>query len=147
MAEGSNPRGRATVVVLTLIAAPLALALETALRTLLFPPEFAEVRVLLEPGLTPVAWWVFALAWPVGAVGVGLQRRLADRKLARIPRGADPGIRARAFIGAFFLSASIVQIPAIVATLLFMLGASLTPVVATMGVATVAIAIQAVRAR
>jgi hypothetical protein len=141
-------KGGTALILMTVVAAPIALVLETILRKLLFPPEFDELRLLFEPTLTPVVWGLVVLTALFGVLGVALQARLAARAVRKVPEHTRTPARIhKAELGAFMLAASIPQIPAIVATLGFMWGSSLTPVIAAIGVATVAIVIQAVRAR
>lgn len=146
MAEAEQSRGkRGALVLLTVIAAPVALAFETLLRKLLFPPEFEEVRALLEPSLTPVGWGLVGVAALLAGGGVPLKRRLGARALARLPeaRRRDPAQVAKAELGAFMLAATVPQIPAIASTMTFMFGASLVPVLVAVGVSTVGVVLQA----
>ncbi len=146
--NAGEERGGTALILMTVIAAPAALALETGLRKLLFPPEFDELRTILEPALTPVVWGLVVLTALFAVLGIVLHARLVARAIAKVPEPARTPARIhRAELGAFMLAASIPQIPAIFATLGFMLGSSLTPVVVAIGVATVAIVIQAIRAR
>jgi hypothetical protein len=141
-------RGRAALVVLTVVAAPLALAFETALRHLLLPADFELIRAWLRPTLTPIAWALVAACVILGALGLRLQARMV-RKAARrrTEPGAPPDLVARARIGGFMLGASIPQIPAIVATFTFMFGASLWPVLVCIVVVTVFVGFAAAHAR
>jgi hypothetical protein len=144
----AEEKGGTALILMTVVAAPIALVLETILRKLLFPPEFDELRLLFEPTLTPVVWGLVVLTALFGAAGIALQARLAARAVRKVPEHARTPARIRkAELGAFMLAASIPQIPAILATLGFMWGSSLTPVIVAIGVATVAIVVQAVRAR
>jgi len=141
-------RGKGTLIVMTAIAAPVALAFETLLRKLLFPPYFEELREALRPTLTPVAWTLCAVAVAAGAFGIAFQRRLARRAVARLPEDRrSPEEVDRARIGAFMLAASVPQIPAIASTFSFMFGASLVPVIVGIVLVTVAVGIQAWRTR
>lgn len=111
----------------TALAVPLALALETALRSALAPPEFVELRLVLHDLLTPVAWGIVGLALAASTGGLLLARRLYRRAEARLRPDADATERRRADVGVFLLVASVPQIPAIFATFVFSFGADLAP--------------------
>jgi hypothetical protein len=143
----STERGGTALILATLVAAPMALGLETVLRRLLFPPEFDELRAALAGTLTPIVWGLVGLTALAGLFGITMQARLAARAVAKLRADARTEARIhKAELGAFMLAASIPQIPAILATLGFMWGASLTPVIVAIAVATVAIVVQAIRA-
>ncbi|MBW2463214.1 MAG: hypothetical protein JRH11_16300 [Deltaproteobacteria bacterium] len=145
----AQPQGGGTaLILLTVVAAPVALGFETLLRKLLFPPEFEQIRALLHPILTPLVWGLVVITAVVGALGVVLQRRLVSRAIERVPPDQRDAARVhRAKLGAFMLAASVPQVPAILATFGFMWGSSLTPTVLAIAVATLAIALQAFLAR
>ncbi len=130
---------------LTIAVAPGALALESGLRVLLFPPEFEEVRELLEPLLTPIAWLFGAAAGVASLLGLGLQRRMAEKRMARVPDEYEA--RHREVVGVFLLSASVPQIPAIFSTFAYMFGASLWPVLVGIALCSVGVISQAMRVR
>lgn len=133
---------------MTAVAAPVALAFETLLRRLLFPPEFERVREALRPVLTPVAWLLCLICAVAGVAATALQRRLVARGIDRLPSDRrSPEQIDRARIGAFMLAASVPQVPAVLATFGFMFGAALTPVVVAIAIATVAVLVQAVHTR
>lgn len=135
-----SPRLRLVGVLLLLAAStPLALLLETGLRRVMFPPEFDEVRLWLRPQITPWLWiapLACALALPVGLL---VQRALVARSLRRSTTEPTPAARASAELDALLLATSVPQVPAILATMGFTMGASIEPVVAAMAVATVGI--------
>ena len=59
MSEERRARGRAAEVGLVLLIAastPAMLGVEALVRRWLLPPELAELREVLAPGLTPIAW-------------------------------------------------------------------------------------------
>ena len=160
----ARDRGRTTLLVMTIVAAPLALGFETLLRHLMFPPEFDLIRDMLRSTLTAVAWVLVAVCVLLGFVGLRLQRRSVERARAqagsmRVPSafsdpgrgspagGAPPDLVARARTGGFMLGATIPQIPAILATFAFMFGASLLPVLVAIGVVTAFVAVLAARTR
>jgi len=147
MGQGKE-RGGTALILMTIVAAPMALGFETILRKLLFPPEFDELRLLIGPTLTPIVWGLVGVTALFGFFGVVFQARLVARAVAKVPEPQRTVARVhKAELGAFMLAASIPQIPAILATFGFMWGSSLTPVVVAIGVATVAIVIQASMAR
>ncbi|MGF1465388.1 MAG: hypothetical protein ACFCGT_04575 [Sandaracinaceae bacterium] len=140
-------RARATALVsaLTILAAPAALAFETALRRLLFPPDFVELRALLAPYLTPVAWGLGLGAGLGALLGVVVQRRLSAGRLARLPAGADDDRRHEAVLGVFLLTTAAPQVPAVLGTLLHLFGAALTPVLVGIALSTAGVIAQAAR--
>jgi predicted membrane channel-forming protein YqfA (hemolysin III family) len=129
---------------LTVLAAPAALGLETVLRKLLFPPEFEEFRAFLRPLLTPVGWLVAAVAVAASVAGLAVQRRMAQKRIARLER-ADFDARYREVLAIFLISTAVPQVPAIISTLTFMFGASFWPVAVGVGFASVGVVLQAWR--
>jgi len=144
----ANPGGKRVLAMLTVIAAPFALGFETLLRKLVFPPEFEDVRTLFAPALTLAAWTLPVVCLVASLVGVVFQHRLVERALRKLPadRRHDPESQEKARVGAFLLAASVPQVPAIVATVLFTFGASLTPVLVTVAVSTLGVIAQVGRA-
>ena len=136
---------RRTWVVLTVVAVstPLALVLETALRTVLFPPEFEEVRLWLRPTITPWVWSMPVLAGVATLLGLRLQRWYAARQLAALPAHRQtPEKQAAAHFDALMLSTSAPQVPALLATIAFMLGSELAPVLAAIVAGTAGVLVQ-----
>lgn len=136
--------GRA-VLWLTLLAAPVALVVETGLRKLIFPAEFEMVRELLNPILTPVAWALGAIAAAAAFGGLLLQRRMTDRRLVKLPATAGSNERYQVVFAVFLLTASVPQVPALIATFTYMFGASIVPVLVGVGVCSVGVVSQALR--
>ncbi len=133
-----EPRGTRSLLFLTFIAAPTALAMETMLRLTLFPPEFEILREELQPGLTPVAW-VLAIGSSVAViVGIEAQRRIVKKALEKDSSTA----RTTAEFGAFLFATAIPQAPAVLATVTFTLGAAFLPVATTMLISTTGVFIQ-----
>lgn len=132
---------------LTAVAAPAALGLETALRRSILPPEMEDLRALLEEVMTPVGWGLAVVATAVAAAGLPLLSALRRKRLARLKPDAPADARARAGIAAFLIAASVVQVPAIVATFAFMLGSRFLPVGLAVGVSTLGVVLQALRTR
>lgn len=130
---------------LTLLAAPVALAVETGLRLLIFPAEFELVREFLNPTLTPVAWALGGLSAAAGVAGLAVQRKVSERKLAKLPSKCDTEARYHAVFGVFLLTTAVPQIPALLSTFAYMFGASLLPVLVGVGVSSVGVVSQALR--
>lgn len=141
--DPAPPIGRARLyglLALVALSTPLALVVETGLRRLMMPPDFEQVRAWLSPTLTPWAWATVPITLLTTGLGWWLQRVLARRGLRRRRPGlTEAQARARAEFDALMLASSAPQIPAIVATMLYMLGAELQPVVVAMGVATLGV--------
>lgn len=101
------------------------------------------MRTFFGPAATDAAW-AFVVACVVAAVGgVWLQRRWCERRMAAARAAGDD--EARAVMDRTFLSMSIPQVPAILATVAFMSGAALTPVLAAMAISTVGVLAQGVQ--
>ncbi len=142
----SAQRSSTVLLWLTIVAAPGALAIETALRVAFFPEDFELVREFLRPMLTAAAWVLAGLAGLGALAGLSLQRRLVARRIAKLPEAANTAERRfRAAIGIFLLTTAVPQIPSIFATLCFTLGASIVPVVASIALTTVGVVLQAQR--
>lgn len=129
----------------TIAAAPVALGCETALRLLLFPDDFDLVRAFLSPVLTTVAWLFVPVAGLGGAIGLLLQRKLAEKRIAAFPDDAPLGPRYSAVMGVFLLTTVAPQLPSIAVTFCFMFGSSIVPVLVTIAVTTVGVVLQAHR--
>ena len=132
------PRPPYAVLVFVALSTPLALLVETGLRALILPPEFEEVRGWLGPAVTPWAWALVPTVLAATALGVVVLRRLIARAQARpVPEGVPPEqALARGQFDALMLSSSVPQVPALAATILFMLGAELIPVLLAIVLAT-----------
>jgi hypothetical protein len=125
------------ILAIVAISTPLALAVETLLRHLVFPPEFEDVRVWLRPSITPWVWAAPILAAAMTVVGIGLQRWLAQRAIGRLaPTDRTEAKLAAARFDGLMLSTSAPQVPALLGTVAFMLGSELAPVLAGIAVAT-----------
>jgi hypothetical protein len=122
---------------------PLALAGETVVRAFVMPPETAQLRVLAGPTATTVAWALAAAALVAAGLALWLQRRWCRAHLERaIARNEDP---SRALLDRTFLSMSVPQVPAVLATMAFTAGSDLAPVLACMAVAAAAVLAQALQ--
>lgn len=140
----ADKRPATTLLWLTIVAAPAALAIETGLRLLLFPPEFELIRELLNPYLTIVAWLVALIAGVGAWVGLIVQRRVVHKRIAKLPEEANTlERRHQVAIGVFLLSTAIPQIPSIVATFCFMFGASIVPVLVAIALTSIGVIGQA----
>lgn len=135
--------GWRAAILLVASAAPIAYAMETALRALLvMPPEIIWLRGELGPLLTGVAWWLFVASFPVALLGLWVHRAMTRRALARLPPEATPAAAERAEMDVYFLASSVPQIPALLATLTSIGGGSPWPVVATLVVSTIGVVAQ-----
>lgn len=122
------------------ISTPLALAVETGLRYLMFPPEFEDVRMWLRPVVTAWTWPASAFAIAFTLLGFKLHKWFVARRLAKLPEDKrTPQAEAKAHFDALMLSSSCPQIPALVATFGFMLGAELLPVVVAIAISTIGV--------
>lgn len=130
-----SPRSRVVLVTLVVTAVPVAWGVETALRAVLFPPEFEELRAMLRPGLTVVARGLvvatLALLWPTWA----LMRWLVRRRLRGLP-GRRPDLRAGVRLMAFLGASSVLQVPGVIATFAGLFGADSRAVAGVVGVGT-----------
>lgn len=128
------------VLALVAVSTPLALAFETGLRRIMFPPEFDDVRMWLRPSITPWVWIAPVACVIAVPLGFALQRWLVARDLARFPeQERTDARRTAAEFDALLLSTSAPQLPAVISTFAFMAGSHLSPVIAAMVVATAGI--------
>lgn len=135
------------LVIATAVAAPAALAVETTARLLLLPPEFSELRLMLRPKLTVMAWALVGVSALSIAAGLLVHQRLFNRMLARTPE-AERNTRhiAEAHGAAFLLSASVPQLPTLLSTLTFTFGASLLPVSLSLAVSSIGVGVLGIKA-
>lgn len=132
------------VVVLIAISAPIVLGFEALLREFVFIPmvgaDLEQLREFYWPALTDevresamtkLAWAFAGASVLAGLLGVALMTRAGRGEAAR------PKVRDR-----LLLLSSIPQVPAILATLCFSFGASLTPVLGSIGISTLFVLIQ-----
>lgn len=134
-------RSRTLLIAATAIAAPLAFTLETFIRTTFFPNAFSEIREVLGAYFTDAAWLLVGLTLIAAVGGVFAQSRLLLRAREKAQHGIDPQL------GAFFLAATIPQLPAILATVASMFGAATMPVLLTLAISTLGVLLQATRMR
>lgn len=128
----------------TVLAAPIALAFESLLRWLLFPPEFEAFRAFAEPVLTPLAWLLVLVSALAGVGGALAQRAIAARRIARLGAEATPARVETVRNQVFLITASIPQLPTIVSTFAFMFGASIVPTLVGVGICTVSVLAQGI---
>lgn len=148
MSAGPRPLDSRLVLGLIAVSTPLALGFETAARRVIMPPDFALLRDFLRPTLEPVAWALCVLSVLACLGGVALQHWLVQRLVARLPPGQDgPEARGRKRVEALYLSTSVPQVPALLATFLFTLGAPLLPVAVNLALATAGVVLQGFASR
>ena len=136
------PLRRGAVVAMLALSSPASLVAETTLREALFTPEMNDFRRFLRPTLTPVAWGLLAVTCAAALVVVPAHRRLHRRMRARAEaRTRDPATLEEAMQGALYIGASVVQLPTLLSTVTFMLGAALTPVLAAHGLPAVMVTV------
>jgi hypothetical protein len=137
------PIGRAKfygVLAIVACSTPLALAVETGLRQIIFPPEFDDVRMWLRPTITPWVWSAVPACIVAVPLGAKLQRWLVARALAKLaPERRTEQERIECEFDALLLSTSAPQLPAVLATIAFMFGSALAPVIVAMIVATIGV--------
>lgn len=139
---GAMTLRRQTWLMLALVAlsTPMALVVETYLRRLMFPPDFEEVRMFLRPSLELPVWSLLSLVALTTWLGIRGQHRRVERQMAaRPPEEQTQYFRDKDTFDSLVLFTSLPQIPAILATLCFMVGASLVPVLVNMLAATVGV--------
>jgi hypothetical protein len=137
------PVPRGVVVAMLALSSPASLAAETILRHALFPPEMDALRRALRPALTTAAWGLLGVTCVAAVVALPAHRAIHRRMVARAvtARPGDALAREEAMQGALYLGASVVQLPTLLSTATFMLGAALTPVAAALGVALLGVAL------
>jgi hypothetical protein len=120
------------------VSLPAALGLETFLRHAILPPTFEEMRSLLAPILTPVAWLCAFFAVPIDVAALALHRRLWVRAASRLTDPKD--VSWKRFEG-LMISASVAQMPGLAAVFLYMMGAGLTPVLWSLCLSTLGVVV------
>lgn len=117
------------------VSVPLALGLESLLRRLILPPDFDTLRMLWGRSLTPWVWGLLPIAALVDVAAFRLHLHLC----AGIARG-EPTLGAEKTawqrFEALMIAASVAQAPGLVATFGYMVGASLSSVLAVIAVST-----------
>lgn len=136
------------ILALIAVSTPAMFGVESLLRRLLLPPEFEQVRAWLGPSITPYVWGLAAAAAVAAPVALRLQRSFVQRALSRLDRAhRDAQSEPRARFDALILSTSVVQVPALLAVLGYLLGADLVPVIVAIVVATVGVIGQGIALR
>lgn len=137
--------GPGALILMTVVAIPLALLFETVLRALILPDEFELLRTFLEPYLTPVAWGLVVVCLLAAGLGIIAQSALSVRRLRSLPDDAPAAVRSAALVGVFLLTSGVPQIPALASSFCFMFGASFLPVGIGAGVAGIGVLVQGFR--
>lgn len=145
MAASSKTYG---ILALIAVSTPAMLGIESMLRWLMLPPEFEQIRAWLGPSITPYVWGLAAAAAVAAPIAFRLQRVLVRRTLARQSLAhQEEGIEDKARFDALILSTSVVQVPALLAAICYLLGAALLPVVVAIVVATIGVIAQGIALR
>ncbi len=130
------------MLVLIAVSMPMALVAETYLRKLMFPPEFEEVRMFLRPSLEAPVWSLLSLVALTTWLGTRGQQRRVNRKMAaRPPEQQTQHFRDKQVLDSLVLFTSLPQVPAILAMLCFMVGASIVPVLANIMASTIGVVV------
>lgn len=128
------------------LAVPAALGLETALRALFLPPELEALRRELRPTLTPIAWALLALTALSIPIGFVTRRAVEARLIAKVDGyGGGEKKRAEARFEAYFVAASIPQVPAFLATVLLTAGAAPLAVLLTVALSVAGVLLISIR--
>jgi len=136
------------ILALIAVSTPAMLGIESMLRWLMLPPEFEQIRAWLGPSITPYVWGLAAAAAVAAPIAFRLQRVLVRRTLARQSLAhQEEGIEDKARFDALILSTSVVQVPALLAAICYLLGAALLPVVVAIVVATIGVIAQGIALR
>lgn len=111
---------------------------------------------MFGPKLATPAWVCVGLAVVLSVVGLVMQRRMCDRALGELTSGelrekdhkrlegfGPEKSMSRMVLDKLFLTTSLPQVPALVATLFYMLGAPFTPVAVCMAISSLAVVGQA----
>lgn len=135
----SSPR-RTTLIAVLAISSPVSLGAETLIRKALFTADMREMRALLNPFLTPVAWVLLAVTSVAALAGVPAHRAVHRRLVDKLgERRSDPVACASTDTMALYIASSVVQFPTLAATMTFTMGADLVPVFAALWVAAFAV--------
>jgi hypothetical protein len=116
---------------------PLALGLETLIRWAIMPSELEYLRAEWGSNLTPVVWYLVVVA-VVADVGAFILRIHLQRRAAR-PGVCTPGKKPWKELEGLLIAASVAQMPGMVAALLHMLGAALSPTCIAIAIGTVGV--------
>ena len=134
---------RRVLLPLIAISSPLSLAVETAVRTVMFTDDMRALRLMVRDTLTPVAWGFVPVTVAASVVGVLVHRAALRRTLALAAlKVGRPDAEENARLTALYIATSVPQIPALGATLLFTAGARFEPVMITLLVAAFGVMLQ-----
>lgn len=136
---------RRVLLPLIALSSPLSLAVETAIRTLLFTEDMRTLRAMARDALTPVAWGFVPLTVAASLVGVAVHRVALRKALAAAAlKVGKPDAEENARLTALYVATSVPQLPALVATFLFTAGAAFVPVMTTLLVAAAGVMLQGI---
>lgn len=134
---------RRVLLPLIALSSPLSLAIETAIRTVMFTEDMRALRLVVRDTLTPAAWGFVPLTIAASVIGVFVHRAVLRRTLARAAtRPGDPDAEESARLTALYVATSVPQLPALAATFLFTAGARVEPVMLTLLVAAAGVMLQ-----
>ncbi|MEE8410540.1 MAG: hypothetical protein V3T05_13120 [Myxococcota bacterium] len=136
-----QPRRGSGTLLLGLIgmaaSVPAALGLEALLRVTVLPPDFELIRTHLEPTLTPLVWLCVGLAVAANVAAFVLQKHM--QRSPPPPEAASSGINQFKQVERLMVTASVAQMPAILAAFAYLMGAAIAPVGWTMLVSTIGV--------
>lgn len=133
---------RRLLVALVALAGPVVLCLDLVVRSFLMSMQPEDVRELLATEVTRFAWYCV----PAPVVGAAAAFVAYPRMFAKF-LAASKGDRRAADMKALFITASFVQLPALLGDLSVMLGANLGPALTMTTFSTVAVLALAAFAR
>ncbi|MCC6646984.1 MAG: hypothetical protein IT374_15595 [Polyangiaceae bacterium] len=125
---------RRVLVALVALAGPVILGLDLGVRALLMSMQPEDVREFLAGEVTRLAWYCV----PAPVVGA-LAAFVAYPRLRARFTGRAGGDRVGADLKALFVTASFIQLPALLGDLSVMLGARLTPALLMTSFSTLAV--------
>jgi hypothetical protein len=127
---------RSVLVAALAISTPASLAVETAIRTVLFTDDMKQLRTWVGPFLTPYAWVLLAVTVAATVLSPWLHRALHRRAVTHLgERRDDPAARASVDTVTLYIASSVVQLPTLLSTMLFTMGAAFWPVFVALCVA------------
>jgi len=120
------------------LSVPAALALESLIRWAVLPPELDQLRQVWGAHATALVWGLAPIALGGDLLAFVLQRRLQARAI-RLTESLPPAKQRMKRFEALMISASVAQIPGLLAASGFMLGADLSAVLVALGVSTLGV--------
>lgn len=132
------------LVLVTALATPIGLLAETQLAPRLLPADFGVITSMLEP-LPRVAGWVTAALSGLGLLVLPFVLRALYRRGIDKQRRRGVSIdQSKAWVETFFLTSSVVQVPALLASLCHLLGGTLAPTVVSVALSVIGVLLLAV---